>query len=556
MASLFVVICILSTVHTINSPSCATSKSYCVSGLAIQTDIKSSICSEYTQVGIVNNCSYFKSSEGYYLYWWPQNALWIISPTFNDSGAVRFCAQHHLDHCTKFQWHMPTANGFAPDLFIQVQPCDYNNTACLATLGTRDYYCFTKGKTSTQIEYIDTIVGKYTFEGCRMNQPYFVMSQPFYPIHLLKDQYTFEIWWNDMLSIWSVGTKDKRNNYVFTVGRYCQQKELQDCNENWKTFVPSTETYTLDSSIIFTNCESLVLRSSIFMHNLVVHTFHTHLTDVAPITYNQNTNEKYNKKTNENVSKEAKYNLYHDSDDPKTIIMKIVIFALARLYLQFMQNKRVNAKHGGTPKMGSKSWKGMKNLHLIWILIKRIINKKKMDPRSLLDSYINTQTKKSSKAFLHFPKVKVSYPGGIRHCEQTLHWKKEFRDKERKICIGLQTSKMIGTKKGAELRQILSLYYLKQIYNSPPSNLQCVQEGVWDSTEGVEVEYKNNDSKKKNQTNRNTNNVNSMNQQPILANGANNNLLGLPDHVPDDIRQICESANEQHKKLLNKNIGQ
>eukprot|EP01084_Bolivina_argentea_P007524 14107_1 len=162
-----------------------TTQSYCLSGLNIYEDTNLFLAAQYIYQGIFNSCSYFKSVDELYLFWSITYSNWAIYEELDDNFARAICSQPNLDDCVQDEWYFTDGMQWYIHSNAQINSCDYDNIQCLASYNIYDSYCIQ----DTQYDITFT----YLFEGCYMNEPYFVLN------HSSGNQ---TLLWDDMLSIW------------------------------------------------------------------------------------------------------------------------------------------------------------------------------------------------------------------------------------------------------------------------------------------------------------------------------------------------------------------
>ena len=254
----------------------ANNASYCLSGLTID-QINSTICTQYTCVGNVNNCSYFQSINGLYLFWNHQYQSWIINSNLEDNGYVVHCNKTLLDDCISnatWMYYDGTSEYLHPKLGIEA--CDYSVKQC------KHHHSYCIYNTDLDDLEINTeLGGQYLFEGCHMGEPYFVYSSLDFRANIAPTTYTnnFILHWNAIFEVWMIN-----NNMTAARFAFCDRKKISKCNRKWEIYngiyngdtcdkenasfkkkdgyhrkknIYNGDTYIKDSNVYFGSCDSL-----------------------------------------------------------------------------------------------------------------------------------------------------------------------------------------------------------------------------------------------------------------------------------------------------------
>jgi len=235
---------------SVYSQLCAKSQSYCLIGLNYG-DHSDGICNQYIHAGTLNSCSYFATADGLYLYWYPLTSKWMISGVPGDSASAAYCKASQLDDCIKYQWYYSEGYGWFINPNLQIQECYYSNFDCSASFNSTDTYCIAN---TEHREWNVNLRGKYFFEGCFMNQPYFVHT-----VHYTDDTHiNFTLQWDDILSVWHISGTVQSGAYA--VYAYCKEMELKDCDKNWYIYDGSKSDTFLDKKVNSGFCDNCVER--------------------------------------------------------------------------------------------------------------------------------------------------------------------------------------------------------------------------------------------------------------------------------------------------------
>ena len=199
---------------------CANEQSYCITGLNIN-DNADIICAQYIYEGITNDCAYFKTINDIYLFHNSDRDTWDISiNTEGTAGYYAYCEEDLLDDCIKGTWYYYDRVSLSIHPYLEITPCTYDNIECLNTYTINDAYCISNTD-HREISENRAIRGKYTFQGCYMNQPYFV--------HDVVTNATLQ--WDDLLSVWHIWFGLSSAGGV--TAAYCTKSNITECNRNW-----------------------------------------------------------------------------------------------------------------------------------------------------------------------------------------------------------------------------------------------------------------------------------------------------------------------------------
>ena len=231
---------------------CANETSYCLSGLDIK-QINNMICTQYTYVGIVNNCSYFQSIHGLYLFWNREYESWNIYVNLEDNKRAAYCKKPLLDDCvSNATWMYFNGTIFYPHPTLGIEPCNDNNEQCHDSYNNDISYCI------HNTEHRETNVGlrgKYWFEGCHMDEPYFVYS---YTDNITFSDYTsglhhsvinYTLHWNGIFLAWMISNKLTSCRFAF-----CEKVDIDRCKGNWEIY--DGENYFKDKNVYSGKCDS------------------------------------------------------------------------------------------------------------------------------------------------------------------------------------------------------------------------------------------------------------------------------------------------------------
>ena len=232
--------------------------SYCLSGLEIK-QVNSTICTYYTYVGTLNNCSYFQSFHGLYLFWNAQYQSWVINSNFEDNGYAAYCKKPLLDDCISnatWMYYDGTTEYLHPTLGIE--PCNYNNEQCYDSYNNHNSHCIH----NTEHRKVNKeLRGQYWFEGCHMGEPYFVYPYSYFRDNISPRKYAngldnpvinFILHWNDIFKVWMISDKMTAAGFAF-----CKKENITKCNRRWEIY--NGDTYVKDTNVYSGKCDSLVL---------------------------------------------------------------------------------------------------------------------------------------------------------------------------------------------------------------------------------------------------------------------------------------------------------
>ena len=232
------------------SQQCAYGYSYCLSGLKID-DFNSFICTQYLSETPLtfNNCSYFKSLDGIFIYKDTTTRYWLVHTNISNSIAYAYCKEDILDNCGKSKWYYFDGKSTNINHNMEVKQCSYNNTLCEASHSENDTYCIAN---TTHRSINAVISGQYAFKGCHMEQPYFVQ-----PINFTTDGIVnFTISWDDILTSWCI---DNALGSAYIHYAYCTKSEITECDGNWYVYDGSGQGSNLDKNVKSGYCNSFVL---------------------------------------------------------------------------------------------------------------------------------------------------------------------------------------------------------------------------------------------------------------------------------------------------------